>query len=68
MSQYEISSTCPCRLNQSRLERWNKIDIHNLRCTAEFADGSGRIYGKPLGAHPLNTSGLFIIIIKLVNL
>jgi hypothetical protein len=45
-----FSDDCPCHLNQDQLERFNKLDS-NLECTAQWADGSERICGKPLGAH-----------------
>jgi hypothetical protein len=42
---------CPCLLTREEVKEYNKID-ERLKCTAEWADDSGKICGKPLGAHP----------------
>jgi hypothetical protein len=42
---------CPCLLTREEVKEYNKID-ERLKCTAEWADDSGKICGKPLVAHP----------------
>ena len=51
-----FSTNYHCHLNQDQLERFEKLDS-NLECTAQWADGSKRICGKPLGAHIRIQSG-----------
>ena len=51
MNEETKTNQCPCGLTQEILERYNKLD-DDLNCTAEYADKSRKICGKPLGDHP----------------
>jgi hypothetical protein len=42
---------CPCALSLEEIKEYSNID-GDLKCTAGWADGSGTICGRPLGAHP----------------
>jgi hypothetical protein len=42
---------CPCGLTREEVKEYKKFD-ERLKCTAEWADDSGKICEKPLGAHP----------------
>lgn len=62
-----FSGNCPCQLNQDQLERFDKLDS-NLDCQAQWADGSKRICGKPLGAHYIRGSiPLFLYFNIIIN-
>jgi hypothetical protein len=43
--------SCPCGLTQDVISEYKRLD-ERLKCTAEWADDSGKICEKPLGAHP----------------
>jgi len=47
---------CPCRLTQEQLDRHGLVGAGGV-CTAVFADGSGAVCGRPLGAHPHTPAG-----------
>ena len=56
----------PCGLTYETIDRRNRLD-DDLRCTAEFADGSGNICNRPLGAHPREQSSGNIISIYFIK-
>ncbi len=46
-----MTTPCHCGLTREELNQHGLIGLGGC-CTAVWADGSGNVCGKPLGAHP----------------
>ncbi len=64
MNEENIMTECPCRITYEDVRA-----ACNFLCPAPFADESGNICGKPLGAHPHQQSSVkyFILLFFILS-